>query len=73
MEVSADGETNGWSEFYRGHRVTAIRDERIWRAVFDNVVQDSIAFETSDEAAAWARRRIDARIAEAMYPGLARA
>jgi hypothetical protein len=61
-----------WSGAYRGHKIATLRDSRTWLVVLDDVVQENRDFETAEEAAAWLRRSVDARIAEAIFPGLAR-
>ena len=61
-----------WSETYRGHRIATIREQRTWRVAFDHVIEDGVHFESPEEASAWLRRRVDDRIAEAIFPGLAR-
>jgi len=58
---------------YRGFRISAQREQSVWRVALDDVVQKDVGFETPQEATAWLRRRIDDRIAESIFPGLARA
>ena len=42
-----------------------------WRVACDQVVYQEMCFDDPDEAAAWVKRRVDDRIAEAIFPGLA--
>lgn len=56
---------------YRGHRVSLLRDRDGWRGLLDDKVYSSVAFESAEEASAWLCRRIDDKIAEAIFPGLA--
>ncbi|MEZ5852421.1 MAG: hypothetical protein R3D68_17450 [Hyphomicrobiaceae bacterium] len=58
---------------YRGHRIATLRVRDSWAAILDDKMTFEVAFDSADEAAAWLRRRVDARIAEAMFPGLASA
>ena len=67
----ADGLEVVWSDAYRGHKLATLRASRAWMVVLDDVVQNESDFETAEEAAAWLRRIVDARIAEAIFPGLA--
>ena len=60
-----------WSDAYRGHRIATLRDSRIWLLLVDDVVAGNGEFETTEEAAAWLRRKVDANIAESIFPGLA--
>ena len=73
MTFVAEGHRTVWSETYRGHHLATLRHRHSWLVVFDHVAQEGIDFETAEEASAWLRRRADARIAEAIFPGLARA
>lgn len=56
---------------YRGHRVSLLRGPDGWRGIVDGNVHTAVAFESPEEASAWLRRRIDDKIAEAIFPGLA--
>ncbi len=69
--ISGRAPNSYWSDTYRGHWIAAVREERAWLVVLDNVVQKERDFDTSEEAAAWLRRAIDAQIAERIFPGLA--
>ena len=68
-----EGREHFWSETYRGHHIALQRGDHAWRVVSGHVVEKDLDFGTAEEAAAWLRRRVDARIAEAIFPGLARA
>lgn len=72
MSVVVQEPTVVWTETYRGHLVATIRDASGWRVAFDHNVQLGVRFDDPEEAAAWIRRRVDDRIAEAIFPGLAR-
>lgn len=67
----AEKQIDYWSNTYRGHRVEVTRDHTGWVVTIDHDVQKGLDFETAEEAAAWLHRRVDARIAEAIFPGLA--
>lgn len=56
---------------YRGHRVSILRGPDGWRGMLDGTLHTAAAFESPEEASAWLRRRIDDKIAEAIFPGLA--
>ena len=71
MDHLSDGTSEVWSKTYRGHRISVQRTRAAWTAIFDNSVQLEQEFETAEEAEAWLRRRVDSRIAEAIFPGLA--
>lgn len=60
-----------WSETYRGHQVATLRDQSGWCVVCDQAVQQGVRFDDPEEAAAWIKRRVDDRIAESIFPGLA--
>ena len=72
MAFAAEAHKGLWSETYRGYHLATLRGHQCWHVVFDHVVQNGRDFETAEEASAWLRRRADARVAEAIYPGLAR-
>lgn len=59
-----------WSDIYRGTEIGAVRDDHGWMIFLGEVVERDRQFETLEEAAAWLRRTIDARIAESIFPGL---
>jgi hypothetical protein len=61
-----------WVDTYRGHRIATQREQSVWRVILDDVALKGVGFETPQEATAWLRRRVDDRIAEAIFPGLAR-
>ncbi|MEZ5817140.1 MAG: hypothetical protein R3D44_08675 [Hyphomicrobiaceae bacterium] len=73
MKEHASTDRAVWNETYRGHSIATRREKSVWRVAVDGVVQNGVAFESDQEAAAWLRRRVDNRIAEEMFPGLARA
>ena len=73
MSMTAQGATVVWSETYRGYHVATLRDQSGWCVACDQAVQQGIRFDDHEEAAAWIRRRVDDRIAAAIFPGLARA
>ena len=56
---------------YRGHRITTLRDTDGWRGIMNDNVLTAVTFDSAEEASAWVRRRIDDKIAEAIFPGLA--
>lgn len=56
---------------YRGYRVSILRDPDGWKGLLDDKIHAPVAFESAEEASAWLRRRIDDKIAEAIFPGLA--
>ncbi len=60
-----------WTDAYRGHEIATLRDSRAWLLLVDGGVAGNGEFESAEEAAAWLRRRVDARIAESIFPGLA--
>jgi hypothetical protein len=57
---------------YRGHTISTSEERGVWRGYVDETLI-AATFESSEEAVAWIRRRVDNRIAEAMFPGLAKA
>lgn len=65
-------EHDAWVDTYRGFRIAAQREQTGWRAALNDVIQKGVDFETPQEATAWLRRRVDDRIAESIFPGLAR-
>ena len=71
MGIAAKGQEVVWAETYRGHYIATMRDRQSWVVVVDEDVKAGLDFESADEAAAWLRRRVDDRIAEAIFPGLA--
>lgn len=72
MGFSAEKKQVLWSETYRGHYIATLRDQRSWAVVVDEDMRDGFDFESTEEAAAWLRRRVDDRIAESIFPGLAK-
>lgn len=64
-------ERGTWTDTYRGFRISTHCEQSVWCVALDDIVQKGIVFETPQEAAAWLRRRVDDRIAEAIFPGLA--
>jgi len=69
---SIDAERNILIDTYRGYRISALQEQSSWLVALNDVLLSGIAFETPQEATAWLRRRVDDRIAEAVFPGLAR-
>lgn len=59
-----------WSGTYRDHQIAVQRGERDWLVVLDHDHIAGLSFETTDEAIAWVRRRVDGKIAEEIFPGL---
>jgi hypothetical protein len=72
MTIMTETKEDVCSNTYRGHRITTMRDQSGWVVILDRHVQKEVVFEAAEEAEAWLRRRIDERIAEAIFPGLAR-
>lgn len=59
-----------WTGTYRNHRIAVKRRDTDWQVFLDaNAIADE-SFETTDEAIAWLRRRVDGMIAEQIFPGL---
>ena len=71
MGASSESNKVFWSEVYRGHSIATIHDLGGWCVACDQAVQQGVRFDNHEEAAAWIKRRVDDRIAEAMFPGLA--
>lgn len=71
MKEHQISERGVWTDTYRGFRISTQREQSVWCVALDDVVQKGIGFETPQEATAWLRRRVDDRIAEAIFPGLA--
>ncbi|MGE0769002.1 MAG: hypothetical protein AB7L90_21375 [Hyphomicrobiaceae bacterium] len=72
MQEHRSGERNVWSDTYRGYRIAANREQSVWRVTLGDESLPGVGFDSPQEATAWLRRRVDDRIAEAIFPGLAR-
>lgn len=70
MDRSKPETIDDWSESYRSHAIAGRRSGRQWLLLIDGKRQEPCTFGGREEAMAWLRQRVDALIAEKVFPGL---
>lgn len=65
--------SQAWSGTYRNHLIAVQRSDRDWLVTLGQDRIGGMSFETTDEAIAWLRRKVDVKIAEEIFPGLSSA